>query len=159
MYFKSRKDVRSTFIFWSPILVVILLYIVLKPSILLYIISGLMICLLLWVWFGTGYKLKEELIKIKSGPFRTTIKIKDIKKVRSVTNDSITMSYLSGPALSVDQLEITYGETFDIVNISPDYTSNFLKILLDKNPNIEVDEILKLIQYSNAIGKGPNFVN
>ena len=118
-----------------------------------------MICLLLWVWFGTGYKLKEELIKIKSGPFRTTIKIKDIKKVRSVTNDSITMSYLSGPALSVDQLEITYGETFDIVNISPDYTSNFLKILLDKNPNIEVDEILKLIQYSNAIGKGPNFVN
>src|SRR5690625_5130259 len=118
-----------------------------------------MICLLLWVWFGTGYKLKEELIKIKSGPFRTTIKIKDIKKVRSVTNDSITMSYLSGPALSVDQLEITYGETFDIVNISPDHTSNFLKILLYKNSNIEIDKILKLIQHSNAIGKGPNFVN
>ena len=97
-----------------------------------------MICLLLWVWFGTGYKLKEELIKIKSGPFGTTIKIDDIKKVRSVSNSS-AIGYLSGPALSIDKLEITYGETSDVVNISPKNESDFLKALFARNSNINIE--------------------
>ena len=139
MYFKSKKDVKSTIIFWGPILVIILLYIFLRPSLFLYILCGLTISLLLWVWFGTGYKLKEELIEIRSGPFGTTIKIEDIKKVRSVSNDSV-ICYLSGPALVMDKLEITYGEAFNIVNISPENESDFLNILLARNSNIEVDE-------------------
>jgi len=85
-----------------------------------------MISLFLWVWFGTGYKIKGDLIKIKSGPFGTTVKIDDIKKVRSVSNSS-GIDYLSGPALALEKLEITYGKRYEIINISPKNESAFFK--------------------------------
>lgn len=94
---------------------------------------------MLWVWFGTGYKIKEGIIKIKAGPFGTTVKINDIKKVKCVSNSS-SIGYLSGPALAFDKLQVTYGNRYEIVNISPKNENDFLKILIIRNANIEIEE-------------------
>jgi len=44
-------------------------------SVVVYIIGLLTIGLLLWLRFGTGYKIEEGLFKIRCSPFRSTVKI------------------------------------------------------------------------------------
>lgn len=127
--------------FWGPILLVISFYMfALNPSVLGYVISALIICLMLWVWFGTEYKIKEGHIKIKSDPFRSTVNIDDVKKL-SASNISLSaISYISGPALATDRLEILYGNKYDVVNISPKNEKDFLNTLISKNPDIQIDK-------------------
>lgn len=55
---------------------------IVDKSVEIYIVGVLTISLLLWLWFGTSYKIEEELLKIKSGPFRSTVKIDEIKKTK-----------------------------------------------------------------------------
>ena len=99
-------------IIWGIILLIILIYIfggepigwqiITYKSVLGYIMSLLIIGLLLWFWFGTGYKVEEGLIKIRYGPFRSTVKIEEVKKLRATKNP------LSAPALSIDKLVVAH---------------------------------------------------
>ena len=63
-------------------------------SLVVYVIGGLTIALLLWLWFGTSYKIDEELLKIKSGPFRSTVKIGDIKRLNATKRSWRDLHYL-----------------------------------------------------------------
>ncbi len=97
---------------WGLILFMILIYIfggepvgwqlITYKSIPGYIIAALILTLLLWIWFGTGYKVEGEYLKIRYGPFKSKIKIKEIKKIRRTKNP------FTAPALSVDRLEVLY---------------------------------------------------
>jgi len=42
------------------------------------------IVFLLWMWFGTGYTIVDGQIIIRSGPFKTTIVIHEIKHIKKV---------------------------------------------------------------------------
>src|SRR5699024_4103982 len=100
-----------------------------------YVIGVLIIGLLLWFWFGTGYKIEGGFIKIKFGPLTSKVKIADITKLRAVINP------LSAPALSNDRIEILYGK-YGMALVSPKNRVQFIKMLLAENPGIGVDGAL-----------------
>ena len=145
MYFPSKKDIWLAFIIWGVILLIILIYIfggepigwqlITYKSVLGYIMSLLIIGLLLWLWFGTGYKVEEGLIKIRYGPFRSTVKIEEVKKLSAIKNP------LAAPALSIDRIEILHGK-YNIAIVSPKNKTDFIRILLTENPDIQVDKNL-----------------
>src|SRR5699024_1682360 len=85
---------------------------IVNTPIMVYIIGVLTISLLLWLLFGTNYKIGDGRLKIKSGPFRSTVNIEDIKSMNA------TKTLLAGPALSVDRIEIFHKE-YDLAIVSP----------------------------------------
>src|SRR5699024_4369479 len=106
-----------------------------EQNIVVYIVGILNNALLLWLWFGTNYKIDDEDLIVRSGPFKSTIDIKSIKKLRA------TKKLLAGPALSIDRLEIQY-KRYDSVSVSRNAESKFSEFLLSKNKWIEVDDLL-----------------
>lgn len=111
-------------------------------QILAYIIMVLVTSLLFWVWFGTGYKIEENYIIIKSGPFKNIIDIKDIQKInKAKAHFDIP---LSGPTLSMNRLEIFHGTYHDVITISPEKEKDFIKLLLIKKPPIQIDKNINM---------------
>ncbi|HLR73686.1 MAG TPA: PH domain-containing protein [Virgibacillus sp.] len=104
-----------------------------EQNIVVYIVGILNNALLLWLWFGTSYRIDDEALIVRSGPFKSTIDIKTIKKLKD------TKTLLAGPALSLDRIEIQY-KTYDTVIVSPKDKIEFIETLLIKNNSIEVDD-------------------
>ena len=76
----------------------------------------------LWLLYTTQYVVKDEVLKIQSGPFKWTIPITSISQVVETTNPR------SSPALSLRRLEITYGESKTIM-VSPKDREGFLEAI------------------------------
>lgn len=138
MYFPSKKDIWLGTIIWGSILFMIAISLFDDPGWRLSDVLESGICLLisaflLWLWFGTGYKVEEGVIKIKYGPFRSTVEIKKIRKLRATKNP------LAAPALSIDRIEILYGK-YDIAIVSPKYVTDFIDLLTSENAKIQIDE-------------------
>ena len=134
--FQSKKDIWLAVSIWGVIILMFFMMIT-EQNIVVYIVGILNNALLLWLWFGTSYKIDDENLIVKSGPFKSTIDIKSIKKLRA------TKTLLAGPALSIDRIEIQY-KRYDFVIVSPKEKNKFIESLLSKNKSIEVDD--KLIQ-------------
>lgn len=87
MYFVSKKDITYFFVIWGVIAIsslIVILPIIYATSIfhLLWLLLGLLIiAFFIWLWFGTGYKIENDIIKIEHGPIKDTVKIRDIKKI------------------------------------------------------------------------------
>ena len=134
--FLSKKDIWLAVLIWGVIILMFFMMIT-EQNIVVYIVGILNNALLLWLWFGTNYKIDDEDLIVRSGPFKSTIDIKSIKKLRA------TKTLLAGPALSIDRIEIQY-KRYDSVIVSPKEKNKFIESLLSKNKSIEVDD--KLIQ-------------
>ncbi|HLQ98363.1 MAG TPA: PH domain-containing protein [Candidatus Dormibacteraeota bacterium] len=134
MYFKSKKDTWLALLIWG-VSILMGWQMIVDKSVMIFIVGVLTILSLLWLWFGTSYKIEEELLKIKSGPFRSTVNIGDIRRL------SVTKTLLAGPALSIDRIEILY-KKYDIAIVSPKDKTEFVQALLIKNKAIEVDNSL-----------------
>lgn len=141
LYFPSKKDTWIAILIWGLTLL-LGREIFVSKSVVLYIIGILTIILFLWLWFGTGYRIEAGLLKIKSGPLRSIVKINDIKRV----NASKTL--LAGPALSMDRIEILYNK-YDVAIVSPKDRTAFVRALLTENKAIEVDD--KLVTQKSVI--------
>jgi hypothetical protein len=102
------------------------------------IIMILLILFIGWIWFGTGYKMMDNELKIYCGPFRHTISLQDIKEIKR------TRSPLSSPACSLDRMEIKFGKSKRVM-ISPADKENFVKMLIRKSPHIHLDEDLRKV--------------
>ena len=137
IFFAPKKDRSYTVIVWSTTVILLLSMTFSFSSgsstIFEVLISLLVFGLLMWIWFGTNYRIKEETIKIKNGPFKWTVKIQDIEKI------SKRRSLLATPALSVDRLVLHYGK-YGEMSISPKAESEFIELLLTKNPLIKISE-------------------
>ena len=72
-----------------------------------------------WIMFSTHYTVQSEALQVRSGPFQWQIPLSSIGQVRPTRNP------LSAPALSLDRLEVSYGERKRIL-ISPDNQNRFL---------------------------------
>ncbi|MBA2174924.1 PH domain-containing protein [Halobacillus locisalis] len=141
MYFPSKKDIWLSLLYWGVILFIVLIYIfggepvgmqlITYKSVLGYVLSASTIGLLLWIWFRTGYKLVDGIIKVQYGPFRRTITIKEIKKLNK------NMSPFMAPALSVDRLEILHNN-YKIIHVSPKNEEEFIRLLVKENPKIQI---------------------
>jgi hypothetical protein len=135
MYFPSKRDLWLTFIIWGAIF--LSLFVSLNDTgsyfslwrVLLFVIT----IPLMWLWFRTGYMVKDGKLRVIFGPFRKTIMISELKKVAKSSNP------LAAPALSVDRLKIDYGN-YNGILISPKNEQEFINLLLKENANIELDE-------------------
>lgn len=130
--FKSKKDAWLSLLVWGVIILMFFMMIT-EQNIVVYIVGLLNNALLLWLWFGTSYRIDDEALIVRSGPFKSTIDIKTIKKLKA------TKTLLAGPALSLDRIEIQY-KTYDTVIVSPKDKIEFIETLLIKNNSIEVDD-------------------
>ncbi len=80
------------------------------------------ILLPLWILGTLKYFLSDEVLRVRCGPFRWQIPIRDIKSVTP------TKDPRSSPAMSLDRLEIEYGDDQRLL-ISPEPREEFLRQL------------------------------
>jgi len=66
----------------------------------------------LWLLLSTHYRIADNRLYVKSGPFSWNIPIEDIQSAKP------SRSLLSGPALSLDRLNLIYGKSQSLV-VSP----------------------------------------
>ena len=75
-----------------------------------------------WIFTTTRYDLSDGTLLVRSGPFRWSIPVADIKSITPTHNP------LSSPALSLDRLRIEYGQGRAVM-ISPNDKDAFLRVL------------------------------
>lgn len=103
-----------------------------------YIVIGinlLSLLLLLSIALKTEYKINKNLLYWQSGPFFGKIDIKTIQKIQH--HNGIFVPTIWKPALSQIGLIITYNK-YDDIYISPVKQKEFIEILLEINPSIEI---------------------
>ncbi len=135
MYFPSKRD------FWLGLLIWGLMLLGAVPAFLKPGKGQLMIMIAVilfvgWIWFGTGYEISESELKIRCGPFRQRVPLQEIREIKRTRNP------LSSPACSLDRMEIKYGKSKRVM-ISPADKANFIKMMIEKSPQIQLDEELK----------------
>ena len=73
----------------------------------------------LWIMRTTYYVLGDDRLLVRCGPFHWTAPLADIVSVKRTRNP------LSGPALSLDRVQIRYGRLRSVL-ISPEHRERFL---------------------------------
>jgi membrane protein YdbS with pleckstrin-like domain len=136
MYFPSKRDWWLGVLIWGLVLLAAVPAL-LKPGTGQFIIMIAVILFVGWIWFGTGYEISEDELKIRSGPIRQRIPLQEIKEIKK------TRSPLSAPACSLDRMEIKYGKSKRVM-ISPTDQENFIKTIIGKSPHIQVDQELRM---------------
>jgi hypothetical protein len=135
MYFPSKHDVGLGIIIWGIILFGTVPAVI-KTGRIELVIMILVVIFIAWVWFGTGYEIADNQLKISCGPFKLTVPLSEITEIRR------TRSPLSSPACSLDRMEIRYGKSKRVM-ISPGDQENFIKTIVKGFPQISLDEGLR----------------
>lgn len=101
----------------------------------LQVINATIILLLLWIWFGTTYKIDKNIFYYKSGPIKGSLPVKSIRKL------IINKNMWSGTkiALASKGIIIQYNK-WDELYISPQDKEAFISALLAINNAIVVAE-------------------
>ncbi len=90
---------------------------------------------LLWVYFGTNYKLTDTELIYRSGPIRGKI---EIRQIREIVKGKTMYSGLK-PATAAKGLIIKFRK-YDEIYISPVSNDLFIAEILKYNPNIIISE-------------------
>ena len=135
MYFPSKRDWWLGLLIWGLVLLAAVPTL-LKPGKGQFIIMIAVILFVGWIWFGTGYAISDDELRIGCGPFRQRIPLQEIKEIKK------TRSPLSAPACSLDRMEIGYGKLKRVM-ISPADKENFIKTIVEKSPHIRLDQDLR----------------
>jgi hypothetical protein len=135
MYFRTKHDFGLGLLIWG-ILFLATIPAIVQKAIPAFAIMIIVILFVGWIWFGTGYEICENELKISCGPFRQKIPLREIREVKR------TRSPLSSPACSLDRMEIKYGKSKRVM-ISPADKENFIKTIIKKSPSIQLDEELR----------------
>ena len=104
------------------------------PALFATAIVLVMVSLAAWLFLTTEYRVENDLLTVRSGPFRWKIPIRDIESVTPTHNP------LSSPALSLDRLQIRYrcgAREIDIL-VSPDDKQGFIGELRASNSAIRL---------------------
>lgn len=97
----------------------------------LYIMLPILL-IILFLFSQIKYTITERDLKINGGFYRVNVSINDIRSVSRTSNP------LSAPALSLDRIEIKYGNNFHYLLISPKEREKFINQLIAINPNIDI---------------------
>lgn len=135
--FESRKDAWIAVVLWIAVLaqafagVVVL---VAGGPLWIRLVGGgfclLMAGFAVWILRSTEYAVGSEELRIRSGPFRWRVPLREIQEVRPTRNP------ISSPALSLDRLRIRYeGSRFGIL-LSPVDRERFLAELEARVPGL-----------------------
>ncbi|MDO6854037.1 PH domain-containing protein [Cellulophaga lytica] len=142
MIFKSRKDnlFKGVMIVVILLLCLILFFSIFDEvkttnHIVSIVVNALVLCLLLWVFYGTSYKLTSTALSYKSGPFKGEIAITDIHQI--IKGKTLWVGLK--PATASKGLIIKYNK-FDEVYISPKTNDSFITEILKHNSTIKIIE-------------------
>ncbi|MGQ9644918.1 MAG: PH domain-containing protein [Thermodesulfobacteriota bacterium] len=138
MYFPSKRDFWLGMLIWGLMLLGVVPAL-LKPGKGQFIILVAVIMFIGWIWFGTGYQISDDELRIRCGPFRQRIPLQEIKEIKK------TRSPLSAPACSLDRLEIKYGAAKRVM-ISPADREGFIRLLARRAPQVHLDGALREIR-------------
>lgn len=135
--FRSRVDRPMALIIWGSVLVLLLaagLTLVdedVQPSgrVFVILVAATVVPFLLWLLFGTSYRLTETHLLVRSGPFQKSILLAEIQSVKPVRDRT------SAPALSFDRFLVRY-RAYDTVLVSPDDRGAFLQELAARAPHL-----------------------
>jgi hypothetical protein len=92
-------------------------------------VTVLIAAMVVWVVLNTYYAFQGDALVVRSGPFSWRISLADIRAVRE------SNSLRSGPALSMDRLEITRRNGRAML-ISPQDKAGFLAMLHRRAPHL-----------------------
>ena len=84
---------------------------------------------LLWILLSTSYEITSEHLVVRAGPMRWRIPL------REITGVSASRSPRSGPALSMDRLEVRWGAA-SVLLISPADQDGFLAAMRRRVPRL-----------------------
>ncbi|WP_411954573.1 PH domain-containing protein [Alkalibacillus sp. S2W] len=132
MTYPSRKDIWTA-ILWFGIIAIALIWTFINNDMLLLSISIIALIIAVWFWLTVRYHVEERHLTAYYGPFKKSIDIHDIEKIRLVR------SLKFSPALALTRLEITYGYDHQVIRVSPSDNSLFVKQLMSVNPDIEFE--------------------
>jgi hypothetical protein len=97
--------------------------------VLLAAMTALVAAVVVWTVLSTYYEFTSDVLVAHSGPFSWRIPLEEISNVRE------SHSVRSGPALSMDRLELTWG-TGRVLLISPEDKAGFLAVLHRRAPQL-----------------------
>lgn len=141
MKFESRKYASFNLfaIACLVLLITIVVYILMSDfswiNVLVFILMLSVIGLLLWIFFDTSYKLKEEQLYYKSGPFKGNISINNFDEIIK----GKTMWTRLKPATAKKGFTIKYDKLHEIY-VSPKTNDLFISELLKINSGIRITE-------------------
>ena len=134
MKYKSAKSIGFGMLFWGVIMVLLVSVIIVPAEYRLpaALISLVVSCFLLWIWYGTYYQFRENDLAIRFGPFFENIqytKIFSIKPFRSMA---------SSMALSNEMIELRHGRNYTTgtTYISPENRDEFISELQKRCVNL-----------------------
>ncbi|GDY34438.1 PH domain-containing protein [Acidovorax sp. NB1] len=81
----------------------------------------------IWLLLDTNYTVTGEELRIRSGPFRWSIALSEVRAV------SPSRSWLSSPALSLDRILVQYGVARSVL-VSPREKQRFVDCLRERCP-------------------------
>ena len=131
MEFKSKVDLWLAAVLWGSVALCFFPVFLEDGLIIGLAIGSPMAIFIFLLWINTKYYIRDEHLVIKGVLKDTLIPIVSITSVNSTRNPS------SAPALSMDRLEINYGN-FNFVLISPLEKEHFMEELLKINPKIKI---------------------
>ncbi len=99
------------------------------PVLLLALLTTLVAAVVVWIVLSTYYEFTADQLVAHSGPFSWRIPLEDVTAVRE------SNSVRSGPALSLDRLEIAWGGRH-VLLISHEDKSGFLAALRRRVPHL-----------------------
>jgi hypothetical protein len=131
--YKSKIDTGIICLVFIPVLFPVIEGIVKREYEAIYVLLPIILGIF-YLFSQLKYIINDDgVLYIKTGFIvNGKVEIKDIKSVTKTNNP------LSAPALSINRLEIKYGNMFDYVLVSPKRRSEFIEQLLYINPEISV---------------------
>lgn len=134
MQVKSKIDLWVGLVIWSVIVIMAGSMTRLNDQTAISYAIGLpVIALLLWIYFGTYYELRDDYLFCRCGPFTEKIAYPKIKSVK------LSQNMLSSMALSGDRIEIEQhgkGYLLGTTFISPENREQFLSELISRCNNL-----------------------
>lgn len=97
------------------------------------IIPPLMSALMIWIFRTTYYVVTVDRLIVHSGPFRRTVPLRSITRLRATRNPR------QAPALSLDRIEVRYGSKQLLV--SPRDKPGFVRAIVNRAPQTVSDVI------------------
>lgn len=138
MIFEAKKDKIFSIIFYGLILCFgFLLVLILKGQIvansLSLVVDISILMLLIWIWYGSDYKINNTVLSLRYGPFKKNIPIRSITKISIGKTKWVGNNF----GLSMGGLIIHYSSD-SVVYLTPENVENFQKQLKLVNKKIVI---------------------
>ena len=135
IYFTSKRDSWLAIVLWVGALSCVAggVYIILAAGSTMFSVGLLIILLgtaflILWILYGTNYTLFDQVLDIRSGPFKFRVPLEEVTSVEP------SQDPISSPACSLDRLLIRYGRRQ--ILISPKDRLEFLDELARRDTQL-----------------------